>query len=90
MSGHTPWSQIRRKARERRAELPPGPPADASLYDCDGVPVSYDAERDVTRAWDRAVPRKVPRDFPRSEGVSIGRERFDELRGQHLKGRPPD
>jgi hypothetical protein len=59
--------------------LPPGPPVDAYLYDCDGFPVSSDREGG-TRAWEGHEPRPVRRQFLQSEGVSIDRERFDELR----------
>ena len=70
------WPALRRKPAE---PLPPGPPNDAHLYDCDGIPVSFD-ETLGSRAWDRPEPRKVSSGFTQSEGVPIDRERFDELR----------
>jgi hypothetical protein len=66
-----------------------GPPADASLYDCDGIPVS-ETPGGPSLAWDHPEPRRVSNGFTRSEGVSIDRARFDELRAAKLAKRPPD
>jgi hypothetical protein len=56
---------------EGYAETVGGPPARAFLFDCDGIPVSYD-ER-VALAWNQ-LPPLVGRDFAASEASrSTGR-----------------
>jgi hypothetical protein len=90
MSGHTPWSEIPRKAREQ-AELPPGPPADAEdsvrYFEDDesGIPVSDDGERVI--AWDRPGGRPYP-SVELGTCMPIDRARFDEL--VEANAEPPD
>jgi hypothetical protein len=77
--------KLRRRSPSAARPLPPGPPPDASLYDCDGFPLSFD-ETFGTRRWDLAPePRPARRQFIDSEGVPIDRERFEELREQWRK-----
>jgi hypothetical protein len=62
---------------------PPAPPCPGLvLFEVDGIPVSFDPDRDETpRAWDTTgVPRPVSEGFVRSEGVPISWKRFEELR----------
>lgn len=59
----------------------PTPAPSVMFFDVDGIPVSYEPERDDSpKAWDGPAPRPVSLGFARSEGVPISRERFEELR----------